>query len=47
MKIAVECGVPATGDMLRRIGGHIGDIESRREAMREAQKVRKHGRLPH
>jgi len=45
-RIAVGCGIAATGDMLRRLGGHICALETRRQAAEEAQLARQEGRLP-
>jgi hypothetical protein len=46
-RVAVGCGVAATGDVLRRIGGYIGKIETERQAAEEAKQARQEGRLPH
>ena len=45
-RIAVGCGIAATGDVLRRLGGHICALETRRQAAEEAQLARQEGRLP-
>jgi hypothetical protein len=45
-RIAVGCGMAATGDVLRRLGGHICALETRRQAAEEAQLARQEGRLP-
>lgn len=46
-RIAVGCGIAAAGDVLRRIGGYVGQIETRRQAAEEAEQARREGRLPH
>jgi hypothetical protein len=45
-RIAVGCGMTATGDILRRIGRYVGEIEARRQAAKEAQQARQEGHLP-
>ena len=45
-RIAVRCGTAATGDMLRRIGGYVGKIESRRQAQEEALQTVQEGHMP-
>jgi hypothetical protein len=45
-QVAAGCGVAATGDMLRRVGGYMYTLESRRRAGEEAEQERQEGRLP-
>lgn len=45
-QVAVGCGVAATGDILRRVGGYMYTLESRRRAGKEAEQERQEGRLP-
>ncbi len=46
-RLVAGCGVGAAGDILRRIGGYVGDLVARRQAEEEAERERKEGRLPH
>lgn len=45
-RIANGCGPAATGDLLRRIGGHMCAMETLRQTEAEAQRARLEGRLP-
>ncbi|MDH5265468.1 MAG: hypothetical protein OEX21_12030 [Betaproteobacteria bacterium] len=44
--IAVNCGVGATGDILRDFGSYVSRIEARKQAEIEAQQAKEAGRLP-
>jgi hypothetical protein len=46
-RIGYAYGAPAVGDIVRRLGVHIGDIAAREAAHREAQEAKKAGRAPH
>jgi hypothetical protein len=45
-RVAVGCGIAATGDILRRLGGFICSLETRRQAEEEAVLARQEGRQP-
>ncbi len=42
-RVAVGCGVAATGDLLRRIGGYICQLETERQAENEALLAKQEG----
>jgi hypothetical protein len=44
--IAVNCGVGATGDILRNFGTYVCRIEARKQAEIEAAQAKEEGRLP-
>jgi hypothetical protein len=44
--IAVNCGVGATGDILRNFGTYVCRIEARKQAEIEAARAKEEGRLP-
>ena len=44
--IAVNCGVGATGDILRTFGGYVCQLEARKQALAEAEQAKEEGRLP-
>jgi len=47
-RIVVGYGAPSVaGDILRRLGEHIGTLADRRRAFEEAVKEKEDGRLPH
>jgi hypothetical protein len=46
-RIGYGYGASAVGDIVRRLGVHIGDIAAREAAHREAQEAKKAGRAPH
>ena len=45
-RIAIGCGPAATGDVFRRIGGHMCTLETLRQTEAEAQRALQEGRLP-
>ena len=45
-RVAVGCGVAATGDMLRQVGSYICQIETERQAENEALLAKQEGRQP-
>ena len=45
-RIAIGCGPAATGDVLRRIGGHLCKLETLRQTEAEAKRAREEGRIP-
>ena len=45
-RIAVGCGVAATGNLLRRIGGYICQLETERQTKNEALSAKYGGRQP-
>lgn len=45
-RIASGCGTAATGDVLRRIGGHMCTLETLRQTEAEAQRALREGHLP-
>lgn len=45
-RIAHGCGPAATGDVLRRIGGHLCTLETLRQTEAEAQRALREGHLP-
>lgn len=45
-RIAVGCGAAATGDLLRRIGGYMCQLETERQAENEALLAKREGRQP-
>jgi len=46
-RISVTCGIAATADILRRIGGYMGTLVARREAEAEARQAKEEGRHTH
>jgi hypothetical protein len=44
-RIGYGYGVQSVGDIVRRLGGHIGDIAQREAAVREAAEAKKAGRM--
>jgi hypothetical protein len=47
-RMVVGYGAPAVaGDILRRLGEHIGTLADRRRAQEEAEKEKEAGRAPH
>jgi hypothetical protein len=46
-RIGYAYGAPAVGDIVRRLGVHIGDIAAREAAHREAEEAKKAGHAPH
>jgi len=46
-RMIVGFGVPAAGDILRRIGSYVGNLSERRRAEEEAEQARKEGRAMH
>jgi len=46
-RIANAFGPPATADVLRRFGGHLGDLAQRARAQEEAKDAKKKGLRPH
>ncbi len=42
--IATQCGIEVAGDIVRRLGGHIGSIAARDRAEAEAEQARMQGR---
>jgi hypothetical protein len=46
-RIAYDYGPPATGDILRRFGNYLQQIEAHCRAKGEAEQSREEGRLPH
>ena len=45
-RIGIGCGPAATGDVFRRIGGHMCTLETLRQTEAEAQRARQEGRPP-
>lgn len=45
-RIAHGCGPAATGDVLRRVGGHMCTLETLRQTEAEAQRARQEGHMP-
>ena len=45
-RIAHGCGPAATGDVVRRIGGHLCTLETLRQTEAEAQRALREGHLP-
>lgn len=47
-RMVVGYGAPAVaGDILRRLGDHIGTLAERRRAQQEAEQAKEEGRAPH
>jgi hypothetical protein len=46
-RIGYGFGAQAVGDIVRRVGVHIGAIHAREEAAREAKEAKKAGHAPH
>jgi hypothetical protein len=46
-RIGFGFGVQALGDIVRRLGAHVGEIAERQAAAREAKAAKKSGRAPH
>jgi len=46
-RITLENGPAAAGDILHRLGVHLGTFAERRSAQEEAQKAKEEGRVPH
>ena len=46
-RIGYGFGAQAVGDIIRRIGAHIGDISARETAAQEAKEAKKAGHAPH
>lgn len=46
-RIGYGFGAPAVGDIIRRIGVHIGDISARETAAQEAKEAKNAGHAPH
>jgi hypothetical protein len=44
-RIGYGYGVQSVGDIVRRLGGHLGDIAQREAAVREAAEAKKAGRM--
>lgn len=44
-RIAFGFGMPAVGDILRRLGRHVGEFAQRDAAQREAEEAKKAGRM--
>ena len=45
--IGCACGVPAIGDIARRLGGYVGAIAEREAAQREVEAAKQAGLAPH
>lgn len=46
-RIGFAHGTPALGDIIRRLGGYVCDLEERHAAKEEAEAARKAGHAPH
>ena len=46
-RIMVGYGLPAAGDVLKRIGAYVGEMSERRRAQEEAEQAKKEGRPVH
>ena len=46
-RIVVDCGTPAAGDVLERLGTHMNYFLERDRAAKEGAEAREAGRLPH
>ena len=46
-RVIVTYGTPAVGDIIRRLGAHICDLDARDRARTEAEQARKEGLHPH
>ena len=46
-RTTLENGPAAAGDILHRLGVHLGTLAERRSAQEEAQKAKEEGRVPH